>query len=62
MNEKYEKLISKTRKIIEWFTPRIEIITFEEHNRWTDSWTSIEYPLAPDQEEVSSNPDDLEAE
>ncbi len=62
MNEKYEKLISKTRKIIEWFTPRIEIITFEEHNRWTDSWTSIEYPLAPDQEEVSSNPDDPEAE
>ncbi len=60
--ERYEKLSHKTTKILEWFAPRIEIITFEEHNRWTDSWTSIEYPLEPDQEEDPSEPDDPEAE
>ena len=59
---RYEKLINKTRRIMEWFTPRIEIMTFEEHNRWTDSWTSIDYPLVPDMEEESSNLEDSEIE
>jgi hypothetical protein len=44
---------------MEWFTPRIEIMTFEEHNRWTDSWTKLEYPLQPDQEDDSGIAEDL---
>jgi hypothetical protein len=59
---RYEKLINKTGRIMEWFTPRIEIMTFEEHNRWTDSWTSIDYPLVPDEEEESSSLEDSEIE
>ena len=43
--EEYENLHGKVRRIMEWFSPRITIQNFEEHNRWTDSWTSIEYPL-----------------
>ena len=52
--EQYEKLSNKTRRILEWFTPRIEIFNFEEHNRWSDSWTKLEYPLPPDQDDESS--------
>ena len=51
LQERFEKLSNKTRRILEWFTPRIEILNFEEHNRWSDSWTTIEYPLPPDQED-----------
>ena len=46
--EEYENLHGKVRRIMEWFSPRITIQNFEEHNRWTDSWTSIEYPLVPE--------------
>ena len=60
--ERYEKLNNKTRRIMEWFTPRIEIMTFEEHNRWTDSWTSIEYPLEPNEEDDSPNLEDSQVE
>jgi hypothetical protein len=59
---RYEKLKNKTHRIMEWFTPRIEIMTFEEHNRWADSWTSIEYPLASDEEDDSSNLEDSDIE
>ena len=37
-------------------------MTFEEHNRWADSWTSIEYPLIADEEEDSTNLEDSETE
>jgi hypothetical protein len=56
---RYEKLINKTRRIMEWFTPRIEVMTFEEHNRWTDSWTKLEYPLQPDKKDDSGIAEDL---
>ena len=40
---------------MEWFTPRISIQTFEEHNRWTDSWSTITYPLISEDEEEESD-------
>ena len=52
--EGYQKLSGKTRRIMEWFTARILIQTFEEHNRWTDSWSTIEYPLIEENEEEES--------
>ena len=53
--EDYQKLNGKTRRIMEWFTPRISIQTFEEHNRWTDSWSTITYPLISEDEEEESD-------
>ncbi len=61
--ERYEKLGNKTRRILDWFTPRIEIFNFEEHNRWSDSWTKLEYPLPPglaDDSQESENIDSTE--
>ena len=59
--EQYEKLSNKTRRILEWFTPRIEIFNFEEHNRWSDSWTKLEYPLPPDQDEESTEIENIDS-
>lgn len=49
--ENYEKLIDHTNQMIAWFTPRLQILVFEEYNRWSDSWNPIDYPLLPDQDE-----------
>ena len=59
--QQYEKLCIKTRRILEWFTPRIEIFNFEEHNRWSDSWTKLEYPLPPDQDEESTEIENIDS-
>ena len=59
--EQYEKLVTKTQRILEWFTPRIEIFIFEEHNRWSDSWTKLEYPLPPDQDAESPEVENIDS-
>ena len=59
--EQHEKLVTKTQRILEWFTPRIEIFIFEEHNRWSDSWTKLEYPLPPDQDAESPEVENIDS-
>jgi hypothetical protein len=52
--EEYENLCAKVRKIMEWFCPRITVQTFEEHNRWSDSWAAIDYPLVSEKEDENN--------
>ena len=47
------KLSNKTRRILDGLLHESEIFNFEEYNRWSDSWTKLEYPLPPDQDEES---------
>ena len=35
----------------EWFNKHLEILVFEEYNRWSYKWIPITFPLSKKQEE-----------
>ena len=51
LSEKYETLNNHIHQMTEWFNKHLEILVFEEYNRWSYKWNPITFPLSKKQEE-----------
>ena len=45
----YENLSSMTLRLVEELNGKLSVLALEEHNRWSDKWNPLSYPLKEDE-------------
>ena len=56
----YENLSGMVLRMVKELNDRLSIIKFEEHDRWSDKWNPLAYPLeeAGEEEQAAEIPSD----
>jgi hypothetical protein len=54
----YESLSKMALLQVEELNERLSVLKVDEHNRWSDEWASITYPLADEDEGHSESPEE----
>ena len=48
--DKHQRLTGEALSQAQWLKGQLSVLTFEEHNRWSDKWTSLPHPFSDGQD------------
>lgn len=48
--DKHQRLTSEALRQAQWLKGQLSVLTFEEHNRWSDKWTALPHPFSDGQD------------
>ena len=48
--DKHQRLTGEALSQAQWLKGQLSVITFEEHNRWSDKWTALPHPFSDGQD------------
>ena len=48
--DKHQRLTGEALSQAQWLRGQLSVLTFEEHNRWSDKWTALPHPFSDGQD------------
>jgi hypothetical protein len=48
--DKHQRLTGEALSQAQWLKGQLSVLTFEEHNRWSDKWTALPHPFSDGQD------------
>ncbi|OUU11680.1 MAG: hypothetical protein CBC00_03600 [Verrucomicrobia bacterium TMED40] len=48
--DKHQRLTGEALSQAQWLKGQLRVLTFEEHNRWSDKWTALPHPFSDGQD------------